>query len=216
MQAPTLFAIAGQQFLLSPLKCLFWQQEQTLIVSDLHLGKTGHFRKHGLPVPNSVYITDLKTLFTAIQYFNPQQLIVVGDMFHSKANKELDLFSKWRNDIAHIEFHLVKGNHDILPTTWYTNNHIQLHQQQLLLQNICFVHDVPAALNPSHYYITGHMHPGVLVRNKTRQSLRFPCFYFNQQYAILPAFSAFTGLFLVNNKKADTVFAIANNGLLQL
>ncbi len=29
-------------------------------------------------------------------------------MFHSHANKELELFAKWRNDLADIEFHLVR------------------------------------------------------------------------------------------------------------
>jgi metallophosphoesterase superfamily enzyme len=44
-----------------------------------------------------------------------------------------------------------------------------------------------------------------------RQSLRFPCFYFNAQFAVLPAFSRFTGLALIEPKKQEDVFAIVND-----
>jgi metallophosphoesterase superfamily enzyme len=54
-----------------------------LIVSDLHFGKTGHFRKSGIAVPQSVYKKDLQRLFHQVQYFQPRKLIVVGDLFHS-------------------------------------------------------------------------------------------------------------------------------------
>ena len=30
---------------------MFWEEEKALIVSDLHFGKTGHFRKSGIAVP---------------------------------------------------------------------------------------------------------------------------------------------------------------------
>ncbi len=69
-----------------------------LLLSDLHFGKTGHFRKEGIAVPQAIYKEDLQRLVTQIQFFKPQQVVVIGDMFHSHANKELDLFKKWRND----------------------------------------------------------------------------------------------------------------------
>src|ERR1700748_239775 len=114
MQLPFLYRIKGQQLWLSPDRCIFWEEEKSLIISDLHFGKTGHFRKSGIPVPQTVYKEDLQRLVTQIQYFQPSQIIVVGDFFHSKANKELELFQKWREGFSHIIIHLVKGNHDIL------------------------------------------------------------------------------------------------------
>ncbi len=65
-------------------------------------------------MPQSVYKEDIQRLIAQIQYFKPKSLIVVGDMFHSTANKELELFAKWRNDFTYLEIHLIKGNHDIL------------------------------------------------------------------------------------------------------
>ncbi len=66
-----------------PHRCLYWEEERSLILSDLHFGKTGHFRKAGIAVPQSVYREDLLRLLSLIQYFQPRQLLVVGDLFHS-------------------------------------------------------------------------------------------------------------------------------------
>ncbi len=61
-----------------------------------------------------------------LQHFSPRQLLVVGDLFHSVANKELDLFRKWRNDLPDLSIQLVKGNHDILKDDWYANAGISI------------------------------------------------------------------------------------------
>src|ERR1051325_5912256 len=109
MQAPVLYKLNQQNLWLSAQRMVFWEEEKALIVSDLHFGKTGHFRKSGIPVPQSVYKEDLQRLVSQLQYFQPRQLIVVGDMFHSHANKELELFKKWRHDFPHLVIRLVKG-----------------------------------------------------------------------------------------------------------
>src|SRR5690349_23713037 len=101
-------------FWLSLQRCVYWEEQNALIVSDLHFGKTGHFRKSGIAVPQAVYKEDLHRLVHLIQYFQPKQLIVVGDLFHSHQNKELELFQRWREDLSGLPIHLVKGNHDIL------------------------------------------------------------------------------------------------------
>ncbi|NIM36589.1 MAG: hypothetical protein GTN67_15060, partial [Hydrotalea flava] len=43
MQAPYLFQLLDQHLWLSSEKCMFWKEEATLILSDVHIGKTGHF-----------------------------------------------------------------------------------------------------------------------------------------------------------------------------
>jgi uncharacterized protein len=119
MTAPILHQLLDQHFWLSPERVLFWEQEKILIVSDLHFGKTGHFRKSGIAVPQSVYKEDLQRLFAQISFFKAEQLLIVGDLFHSIVNKEMDFFLKWRKDISQLPFLLIKGNHDILSSNWY-------------------------------------------------------------------------------------------------
>src|SRR5688500_16707881 len=98
MKAPLLHKIEEQTLWLSAGRALFWEEQEALVLSDLHLGKTGHFRKAGIAVPQAVLKEDMQRLMTLVHYFGPQQLIVVGDFFHSHANLELEFFKRWRED----------------------------------------------------------------------------------------------------------------------
>jgi DNA ligase-associated metallophosphoesterase len=211
--------INQQTFLLSPQRCMFWEEKKTLIVSDLHIGKTGHFRKYGIAVPQDIFKEDMQRLLDQLTFFNATELIVVGDMFHSVANKELDFFKRWRNDLPHLSIHLVKGNHDILKNEHYNNMNIIVHQEFLTIGNINFQHDVTICNNPpttNNYIISGHIHPGVSIKGISKQSLRFPCFYFGKYYAVMPAFSRFTGLSNIKQNKGDSVYAIVNKSVIKL
>ncbi|MFP5039979.1 ligase-associated DNA damage response endonuclease PdeM [Parasediminibacterium sp. JCM 36343] len=220
MDAPQRIIIKDNHFWLSADKSVYWEEQRALIVSDLHFGKSGHFRKAGIPIPTSLYKEDLQCLLSNLMYHKAAQLIVVGDMFHSIANKELELFKRWRNDMPSVAVHLVKGNHDILSAEWYKEANIFIHNPSLLIDGIRFIHDLPLSEEThSAYYnytFTGHIHPGIRFSGGSRQSLVFPCFYFGETHAILPAFSRFAGAVCIKSKKTDTVFAIVNNTLIKV
>jgi DNA ligase-associated metallophosphoesterase len=231
MQPAFPYRIKGQQLWLSPDRCIFWEEEKSLIVSDLHFGKTGHFRKSGIGVPQTVYREDLLRLLSLIQYFQPRQLLVVGDLFHSRENKELALFQRWREDFPQLGIRLIKGNHDILKDDWYQAAGIEVSQERLQLGKFAFIHDITTeaecvAAEESEedaalaYSFSGHIHPGIRINGLGRQSLRFPCFYFGTDFAILPAFSRFTGLASIDPEPQSNVFAIlppsAAGGIFQI
>lgn len=218
MAALVPFTISGQSFVLSSERCLFWEEEQFLIIADLHLGKSGHFRSEGIGIPHAVFKEDLQRLFAQVQFFKPKALLIVGDFFHSHLNKEALLFEKWRSDLAQIPIHLVTGNHDILPKKWYADNHIIQHEDVYVKHTFCFVHEFDAVKHRDEhlYYLSGHIHPGIYIDGLARQSLRFPCFYFAEKHAVLPAFGKFTGTYLVKQKKNDSVFAIVNKQLIEI
>jgi uncharacterized protein len=238
MQPAFPYRIRGQQLWLSPHRCLFWEEEKSLILSDLHFGKTGHFRKAGIAVPQSVYREDLLRLLALVQYFQPRQLVVVGDFFHSRENKELNLFRRWRDDFPHLGIRLVLGNHDILKEDWYEQAEITVSKDILRMGEFAFIHDIAAveggvavtgggvavagggvavaggriAAGGSGsglpYFFSGHVHPGIRIRGMGKQCLQFPCFYFGAEYAILPAFGRFTGTVSIDPMPESNVFAI--------
>ncbi len=221
MNNPLPYIINDQTFWVSPERCLYWEEQRTLIVSDLHLGKSGHFRKEGIAVPQSVYKADLQRLIAQLYDFKAEKLLIVGDMTHSRSNKELELFLKWRNDFPGLPFELVRGNHDILEDQWYRDAGITLHEKQLQIGSFLFRHEK----DPEHvndvtengpYIFSGHVHPGIRLRGQGKQSLRFPCFYFGALHAILPAFSRFTGTYLVEPKKGEVVYALVENELMRM
>jgi uncharacterized protein len=227
MQLPFSYRLKDQQLWLSADRCIFWEEEKALIVSDLHFGKTGHFRKSGIGVPQSVYREDLQRLLAQLQYFQPRQLLVVGDFFHSRENKELELFQKWRKDFPDLAIRLIRGNHDILKEEWYKEAGIEVIPERLEIGSFLFVHDIATMagqqegreeqvgrerkIGSVRYAFSGHIHPGIRINGLGKQSLQLPCFYFGASYAVLPAFSRFTGTVSIAPERSDNVFAILNS-----
>jgi len=203
---------------LSPARCIFWEEESALILSDLHFGKSGHFRKSGIGIPQNIFKEDLQKLFAQIAFFKPKVLLIAGDMFHSSANKEVNFFIKWRNDFPTVEIKLIRGNHDILSEKFYKEANIEVVENKLLIKDFCFTHDIASSCNNEnkHFTFSGHIHPGIKMNGSGNQSLMLPCFYFSKKYAILPAFSAFTGLAKIKPSASDHVFVLLKSQVMQL
>jgi uncharacterized protein len=215
MQAPILHNICNQKLWLSPQRAIFWEEEKALILSDLHFGKTGHFRKSGIAVPQQVYKEDLQRLVVLIEHFKPVELVVVGDFFHSRQNAEMEWFRKWRDDFSSLQITLVRGNHDILKNQWYKDSNIKVLEDRYVKAPFVFSHE-PCSPDKDNYLFCGHIHPGILLEGVGRQSLRLPCFYFGQNMCILPAFSKFTGVALVSPEPEDQVFALVENKIIPM
>lgn len=209
--------ILNNHFLLTSNRTIFWEEERALVLSDLHMGKSGHFRKHGIGVPQNMFSEDMQRLFADIQFYNPVKLIIVGDLFHSHFNKEHDLFLRWRHDLALLQIDLVMGNHDILKKEWYAEAAIAVHDPELVIGNFIFTHDIcDNDHRPGTYCFSGHIHPGITIRGVGKQALRLPCFYFNSKYAVLPAFGKFTGTYPINPQHGDAVYVLSQNSIIQV
>lgn len=207
--------IRGEELVLDRERAIYLPKERLLAISDLHLGKAAHFRKAGLAIPNTVSRNDLLRLEKLLQKYQPKQLLINGDMFHSDYNTEIDEFAKWRESFNGISFILVKGNHDKQKEEIYTDLAIEVHEPSYDCAGFCFIHDA-IQCRSDLYPIGGHLHPGIGIYNKAKQGLKFPCFYFGEDYAILPAFSAFTGLQLLKPKKNDQIFAIVASKVIKV
>ena len=208
--------INKNDFILHSNRTVFWEQEKILILSDLHLGKTGHFRKSGIGIPAAIMKEDMQRFVAAIQFYKPLLVVIVGDLFHSVENKEHELFLKWRKDLHHVPMLLVRGNHDIVPDAWYKKAGIEVAENTWRKNNFSFVHQIEdAAANAADDYIfSGHIHPAISIKGLGKQSLRFPCFYFSKHYAVLPAFGKFTGTHLLVPSNNDKAFAIVEDSVI--
>lgn len=209
------FNFQQQTWHLSAGRALFWEEEKALVLSDLHLGKSAHFRKAGIAVPAGIIQEDLFRLQQLITHYYPERIIVVGDLFHSSANNDVQYFRMWRGQFPHIRFELVKGNHDILEDALYETLQLILHDT-LTLRNIHFMHEPCPPGKNGAYIFSGHLHPGIAIAGSGRQRLRLPCFYFGRHCGILPAFGRFTGLAMLQPEEDEAVFAIANSSIFQV
>ena len=211
------FNFKDNNFLLTSGRSIFWEEKKILILSDLHLGKAGHFRKAGIGIPQTIFKEDMQRLVSQIQYFKPTTVLVVGDLFHSTQNKEHELFLKWRKDLPAVSIQLVKGNHDILEENWYRSACIDVQHKELVIGNFLFTHDIASAKKTKQQYcFSGHVHPGVIMNGTGKQSLQLPCFYFGKEYAVLPAFGKFTGTYPVTPGKGDHVFVLIEDRVMKV
>ena len=196
-------------------RVLFWEAQKSLILSDLHIGKSAHFQKSGIPIPSSILQEDLSRLSQLIQHFNAKKLIVVGDLFHANYNKDLDEFKVWLSQFSHLKLQLIKGNHDRLKQSVYDDFNIEVYQPELAINNLKFVHDF-VEIDSNYFTISGHTHPGVFIKGKGRQRIKLPCYQVTQHQLILPAFSLFTGLNTKNAPKNCKNYGFTNDGVFEV
>jgi DNA ligase-associated metallophosphoesterase len=198
--------INNQQFELLIQKAVFWREEKTLVISDLHLGKASHFRKHGIAIPNNSAKRDLEKLQDLILEFQPNTIIFLGDLFHSHYNKEWDDFIKLRKQFSEISFILIKGNHDILSPQHFIENNILIYDT-LEIYNILFSHEKKENTD-CIFQFYGHSHPGIKIKGTGKLSVKLPCFAQQKNSLMLPAFGALTGLHLISKNDYEKIYAV--------
>ncbi|NNC44708.1 MAG: hypothetical protein HKN99_02380 [Winogradskyella sp.] len=67
--------------------------------------------------------------------------------------------------------------------------------------------------NPDSFTISGHVHPGVLIKGKGKQKLKLPCYQVTSNQLILPAFSLFTGLNTYSKPEDAVCFAFTESSI---
>lgn len=197
-------------FILNNQRSMFWPKHQMLILSDLHLGKTAHLRKNGFAIPSYTHSHDIQRLSELIQYYQAQQLIIVGDMIHAKNNKEVMAWKEFQHENSDLKMILIKGNHDRLSNAFLYDLGVHQIENSFLFDGILFVHEPISEIE--HSTISGHIHPGVQVNLLKNNRKSFPCFALHQNILILPAFSLFTGLDTKSLDKNTKYFAFHSEG----
>lgn len=200
--------IAQQQLELHPLRGAYWIEQQVLLLSDLHLGKAAHFRRAGIPTPKGIEDSNFDRLISLLLTYHPKRVLLLGDLFHSDYNTAWEDFADLVRQFKTVSFELVPGNHDILDEQRYLQADLTIHPLSYREGSFLFTHHPVEEPSNEVYNLAGHIHPGVSLRGRGRQSLRLPCFYFGAEQGILPAFGAFTGLANVPIGEADRVFGI--------
>lgn len=202
-------SIQGEEWLLLPEKAVFWKKRSMLILTDLHLGKAGHFRKAGIPIPSGVHQADLACLQKLITKYQPQKILILGDLFHSELNSEWQQFRYFLEQHSRYQFTLVKGNHDVLPKDAYHEPNLEVYEEIWEVPPFRFTHHPSEApMKDELYTVCGHIHPGYKVKIRAGQSVKLPCFFLSKAQAILPAFGKFTGCVHMPRQVNDRVFVI--------
>ncbi|OYQ37016.1 metallophosphoesterase [Flavobacterium cyanobacteriorum] len=191
-------------FILHCSGAMYWTQQRMLLISDVHLGKVSHFRRHGSAIPGQAIYRNFEKLDAVANYFSPEKICFLGDLFHSTLNREWHLFEEWAARTA-VPLMLVAGNHDIISPHKYEALGVRL-QSEWQLDGFLLTHHPEE--RTGLYTIAGHIHPAVVLGGMGKQALKLPCFFRSPQQLILPAFGEFTGTYVLQPKKEDMVYVI--------
>ncbi|AWK06159.1 ligase-associated DNA damage response endonuclease PdeM [Flavobacterium crocinum] len=204
--------LKNEKFILHPTGAVFWESKKTIIISDVHLGKITHFRKHGIAIPQNAVLENFRKITEVLDYFLPEKIIFLGDLFHSAKNAEWNLFEEWLFNHQQ-ETYLITGNHDIIDESHYKKIGV-IMTEILEIDGFFFTHHPTEKENLFNF--SGHIHPGIVLRGLGLQTLKLRCFFCKPNQIILPAFGEFTGKYFLKPNSEDTVYAIAGNEVIQI
>jgi DNA ligase-associated metallophosphoesterase len=209
------FDYKGLNVTLLPEKAVWIDSMGVLLIADLHFGKAAHFRKSGIPISEKVHEQDYQMMTSLVLKYSPKQVYFLGDLFHSSWNEEWENLLSFLGLFPTTSFHLVVGNHDILPSEKYKDSRLMVHTHPITLGALLLSHE--PTLPPSGFLnVCGHIHPGILLKGKAKQRIRIPCFHYSENVLVLPSFGNFTGLALIKGQKNDGVWGIADDRLIPI
>ena len=206
---------AGVTLSLLPDGAVYWEDTRTLWLSDPHLGKAAHFRKHGVPIGSEPTLATLHRLREQILHHRPVRVLLLGDLFHSDINREWVPFAGLCGEFSGIEWVLVRGNHDMIPSVLLSESGIT-QVDRLDDGGFTFTHDPADLAADFGYHVCGHVHPGIRLRGAGRQSLRVRCFHFADRQAVMPAYGAFTGMHAIEPARTDRVYAMTGEAVIEV
>jgi len=180
------FTLAGEQLQARPTGSLWLPARRTLVVSDLHLGKSERMaRRSGTLLPPYEVTETLSRLEAEITATSPGTVICLGDSFDDAAAAAAlpeDALLWLLRLQAGRDWLWVEGNHDPGPIGLGGSHHDTVTLGPLTFRHIA----APA----SRAEVSGHYHPKCDLPGAGRAR---PAFLYDDDRLILPAFGAYTG-----------------------
>jgi uncharacterized protein len=186
-----------ERFELTPEGAVWDSQTGTVWVADVHLGKGATYRQLGMPVPAGTTASNLLKLDAILARTSAAQLVVLGDLVHSRLGLGHDLVDRvaqWRERQSGTRITLIQGNHDArsgqLPPSWK----IDTVAEGVHIAGVACCHHPPAVDRAeAGFCFAGHLHPAAVLHGPGRDRIRLPCFFARRRLLLLPAFGDFTG-----------------------
>lgn len=201
-----LMHVSGQTFVTDRSGALYWPDENTLIVADLHLEKGSsfaRFRSHLPPYDTAATLAQLKR---AVQFHQPARVIALGDSVHDRGAWErlsVDARTTLKQLFGQVDDWVwIAGNHDPHPPTGVPGR----SAQELTIGDVALRHEPGGPLGTQQLEIAGHLHPAARVLGKGG-SARRPAFATDGARLVLPAFGAYAGGLCLSSAPFKALFA---------
>ena len=182
------FTLAGAALSACSTGALWWAEKSVLVVSDLHLGKSERIaRLGGAMLPPYETRDTLARLDAEIEALSPKTVICLGDSFDDDfaARALTEEMSLWLTRMmAGRRWIWIEGNHDPGPVDLGGT-----HLAELPIPPLTFRHIAKPGASGE---VSGHYHPKASLNARGR-TLSRPCFLFDSDRVIMPAFGTYTG-----------------------
>ena len=191
-------SFAGEEWLLTEGRALYWPRENALLVADLHLEKGSFFARHGQMIPPYDSRETLERVALAIRETGARRVITLGDNFHDS-----DGSTRLEDHACGMLEALTKA----VDWVWITGNHDPHMEarcggtlvEEIELGGVILRHR--ARRGETRPELSGHYHPRLQLKIRQRM-IRRPCAVVSANEGadgrpsgrmILPAFGAYTG-----------------------
>jgi DNA ligase-associated metallophosphoesterase len=188
------FPWLGQRLELLAAKALWDPRQELLLLADLHLGKAETFQSHGIALPSDGDAGTLNALLALAHHWRPREVVVLGDLIHSRIGLTAELRQKLRAlpQLLGCPLRLIGGNHE--RGSWIED----LPQEPATARGGLWLshgpEDPPPPGSADLLHVCGHLHPVALIGDRSDR-LRLPCFSYDAQRGrlVLPSFGQLTG-----------------------
>ena len=186
----------ASQLELLPQRALWHRASGCLLVADLHLGKAESFQASGIPLPSDGDLSTLNQLLDLAAQLQPQRVVVLGDLIHSRLGLTAELRAKIGAlpELLGCPLELIGGNHD--QGSWLEGLSAGSPRR---CGDLWLSHEPCTPMEADLLNVAGHVHP-VAVLGKGADRLRLPCFALRRpaRQLLLPAFGHLTGGYAVS------------------
>ncbi len=195
-------------------RMLFWPEQRTLFVADVHLGKAASFRATGIALPTGHSAHDLDRIAALLVGLRATRLVILGDLVHARTSYTDALDRNFRIFRAlhdSVDMILVRGNHDLhagdAPSAWG----LRFVAEPYALGPFACTH-APGTADGTGYELAGHLHPAMRVQTAL-DGITLPCFWQHANGIVLPAFGSLTGNHALRLQPLECAVVIAGRQL---
>tara|TARA_Y100000310_G_C20687703_1_gene820162 strand:+ start:1587 stop:2297 length:711 start_codon:yes stop_codon:yes gene_type:complete len=185
-------------------KSVYLEDEEILVLSDLHLGFEEYLNEQGIFLPKTQYkkiIHDLDNIFSKVNVV--KEVVILGDLKH-----EFGRISRqeWKEVLDFLDYLktktkkiiLIKGNHDNILEPLASRKELKIKDYYKKKQNL-FLHGDKYMKKIEDKGVggvfLGHMHPAISIRKEVKKEI-YKCFlrgkWKNKDVVILPSFFPLT------------------------
>ncbi len=201
---------AGRRWELRPERALVNHDSRTVVVADLHLGKTDRFALPGDPATELAGEV-LDRLARVCEATAAESLVVLGGFFHARwcaTPAVMEALARWRDRVSYLDIYNVRGGGEgfagDLPGAG-----VEMWEGPVRDGDVTYAHE--PVVREKGFVLAGRAHPAVAVGGGLAgqgKRARVPAFVFGERLALLPAFGSLSGMTAIRACGGDRVYAV--------